>query len=261
MHLHTLNPSIKALTVIVLVTFISIVFDPVTTFLYWLFILAVTFIFGKVEFRKWLLIFIPFLFVALGYVWTAIAFSKPPQGTELISYLTIGPINVTNYGISSGLGLGMRVLCFAGLSMLFILTTDPVKFILSLVQQCKLPPKLAYGILAGYRFLPLLTEEIRIIRHAHKVRGANRETGMKAKLLTVKRYAIPLLASAIRKAERAAIAMESKGFTGSRNRTYYKRLYVKWQDWLFLSIMVFLFLVCVFVSMKLGTFRSVGEFL
>ncbi|MEK3888158.1 energy-coupling factor transporter transmembrane component T family protein [Bacillus sp. FSL K6-3431] len=240
---------------------LSFVFDPVTPLLFWMLILVITFAFGKVNIRKWLLIFIPFLLVALGYVWTTAVFSNPPEGINLVVYWTAGPFKITNYGISTGLALGFRVLCFAGLSLLFILTTDPIKFILSLVQQCKLPPKFAYGLLAGYRFLPLLTEEIRIIRHAHKVRGANREAGIKGKLLALKRYAIPLLASAIRKAERAAIAMESKGFTGARDRTYYYRSEVKKQDWIFFSLMVILFLACVIISMKLGTFRWYGEIL
>ncbi|KAB7707033.1 thiamine permease [Bacillus aerolatus] len=259
MRLHKLNPSIKALTVILLVFLLSFVFDPVTPLLYWLFIVVVTFSLGKVETRKWLLIFVPFLVVALGYVWTTAVFSNPPAGTELVTYWTIGPVEITNYGLSTGLALGLRVLCFAGLSLLFILTTDPVKFILSLVQQCKLPPKLAYGLLAGYRFLPLLTEEVKIIRHAHKVRGANRETGLKGKLFALKRYAIPLLASAIRKAERAAIAMESKGFTGGRSRTYYHQIHIQKQDWLFFGLMIGLFFLCVFVSMQLGTFRGYGD--
>lgn len=261
MQLHTLNPSIKALTVLVLVLLLSFVFDPVTPLLFWVFIIIMTFGFGQIDIRKWLLIFIPFLLVAFGYVWTTAVFSNPPEGLELIVYLSAGPIEITNYGISTGLALGLRVLCFTGLSLMFILTTDPVRFILSLVQQCKLPPKLAYGLLAGYRFLPLLTEEIRIIRHAHKVRGANRETGLKGKLLTLKRYAIPLLASAIRKAERAAIAMESKGFTGARDRTFYHHLQVKRQDWLFFGLMLLFFFISITISVKLGSFKSLGGIL
>lgn len=258
MQLQTLNPSIKAFTVVLLVLLLSFVFDPVTPLLYWLLIVGVTFLFGKVEVRKWFLIFIPFFMVALGYVWTSAVFSNPPEQTELVTYAAIGPFELTNYGLSTGLSLGLRVLCFAGLSLLFVLTTDPVKFILSLVQQCKLPPKLAYGLLAGYRFLPLLTEEVKIIRHAHKVRGVHREKGFRGKLSSLKRYAIPLLASAIRKAERAAIAMESKGFTGSRNRTYYHQINIRKQDWLFLGLMIGLFLLCVAVSVQLGTFKWRG---
>ncbi len=65
-----------------------------------------------------------------------------------------GSFSVTAAVLHQALSLGLRVLIFSSLSLLFILTTDPVRFMLSLMQQCRLSPKWAYGILAGYRFLP-----------------------------------------------------------------------------------------------------------
>ncbi|MNP73302.1 putative HMP/thiamine permease protein YkoC [compost metagenome] len=38
---------------------------------------------------------------------------------------------------------------------------------------------------------------------------------------TLKRYAIPLLAQSIRRAQRMAVAMEAKGFTDGASRTFY----------------------------------------
>ncbi|WP_442852713.1 CbiQ family ECF transporter T component [Bacillus sp. J33] len=40
------------------------------------------------------------------------------------------------------------------------------------------------------------------------------------KISELKRYAVPLLAGAIRKAERTAMAMESKGFTGKKIESF-----------------------------------------
>ena len=120
-------------------------------------------------------------------------------------------------------------------------TTDPILFMLSLIQQCKLPPKLAYGVIAGFRFLPLLKDEILIIRQAHRIRGAASDSGLKGKLSAFRRFTIPLLAGAIRKAERTAIAMESKGFTGSRNRTFYRTVTVRRADWCFFLLVLLLF--------------------
>ena len=259
MQLHDVNPAIKAFAVIVSVFLLSLVYDPVTPLLFWLSICAVTLFSGSIRIKKWLLYFLPFLVVALGYVWTTAVFSKPPDGPGQGVLISLGPVTVTEHGLSTGLALGLRVMCFAGLSLLFVLTTDPVAFILSLVQQCKLPPKLAYGLLAGYRFLPLLQEEVQTLRHAHKVRGAYRRKGWKGRLASLKRYAIPLLASAIRKAERAAIAMESKGFTGARDRTYYRRFEVRGRDWLFAGLIIGLLVLSVFVSSQLGAFRWYGD--
>lgn len=125
--------------------------------------------------------------------------------------------------------------------MMFLFTTDPILFMLSLIQQCKLPPKLAYGVIAGFRFLPLLKDEILIIRQAHRIRGAGSDSGLKGKLSAFRRFTIPLLAGAIRKAERTAIAMESKGFTGSRNRTFYRTVTVRRADWCFFLLVLLLF--------------------
>src|SRR5699024_10341868 len=110
---------------------------------------------------------------------------------------------------------------FFAMSLLFIFTTDTTKFVMSLIHQCKLPPKFAYGFIAGYRFLPMFKEELQILKKAHQIRGIGRMKGIKGRLTQIQRYAIPLLANGIRKAERVAISMGSKGFTGDTNRTYY----------------------------------------
>lgn len=128
-------------------------------------------------------------------------------------------------------------------------TTDPILFMLSLVQQCRLSPKLAYGVIAGFRFLPLLKDEVQLIQQAHKIRGGAAESGIINKISALKRYTIPLLASAIRKAERTALAMESKGFTGSRNRTYYRTLSVNRRDWVFFCLVLLLFAGSFLVSL------------
>ena len=47
----------------------------------------------------------------------------------------------------------------------------------------------------------------------------------------LRRYAVPLLATAIRKSERVAIAMDSKAFGALPKRTYYRRLDIDWMDW------------------------------
>ncbi|MGE8207134.1 energy-coupling factor transporter transmembrane component T family protein [Heyndrickxia sp. NPDC080065] len=230
------------------VLLLAFVFDPVTPLLFLLFTILITFIFGKVMPKKWFVRFLPFIIIAFGYVWTTTIFSNPPNGVNVLTYVKFGPIEITNYGLSTGLSLGLRVLCFAALSLMFILTTDTTKFMLSLLQQCKLPPKLVYGILAGYRFLPLLKEEFTIIRNAHRIRGVHWEKGLKGRIQLVKKYTIPLLASAIRKAERTAIAMESKGFAGSKERTFYHELKISGKDWLFSLSMICIFCVCLFVS-------------
>ncbi|MGF2614543.1 energy-coupling factor transporter transmembrane protein EcfT [Rossellomorea vietnamensis] len=252
MLLHNLNPAIKALTVIVCILILSIFFDPVTPLISITFTILVTLLLGKVSWKRWLLLFSPFLFFAIVYIWSSMWFAEVEAGDTILWQW--GFLTMTDSGLETAISLGLRVLSFSVLSLLFVLTTKPVDFILSLMQQCKLPPKLAYGIMAGYRFLPLIREEFSIIRSAHRIRGVKQKTAsLPERIRNLKRYIIPLLAGAIRKAERTALAMESKGFTGEGDRTFYRRFHVSGKDWLFLFLMVSGILMSVFVSWSLGT--------
>lgn len=74
-----------------------------------------------------------------------------------------------------------------------------------------------------------------------------------------RQYFIPLLAGAIRKAERVAIAMESKGFTGSKDRTYYTVMKIKATDYLFFINMLIILIIAYYVSYRLGTLNIFGH--
>ncbi|MEC1394664.1 MULTISPECIES: energy-coupling factor transporter transmembrane component T [Bacillus] len=240
LRLEAVNPSIKAAAVLLCVIMLSFIYNPYTPALFYIIIAGGVLSAGRVPLKKWLLFTIPFVILAFGSLWTAAVFGNiPTTGSNLL--FKLGPIAVNSDNAALGISIAFRILCFSALSMMFLFTTDPILFMLSLIQQCKLPPKLAYGVIAGFRFLPLLKDEILIIRQAHRIRGAASDSGLKGKLSAVRRFTIPLLAGAIRKAERTAIAMESKGFTGSRNRTFYRTVTVRRADWCFFLLVLLLF--------------------
>ncbi|MFU0790573.1 MAG: energy-coupling factor transporter transmembrane protein EcfT [Virgibacillus proomii] len=250
--LNDINPSIKAITVIITVCLLTFFFDPFTPLVYCLLTILITFLFGKVAWRLYIIYFLVVCLLSVGMLWTTLAFSNEASNPEITTTFLFWELPKEN--VTVALSLTLRMLAFAALSFMFIFTTNMVHFILSLMQQCKLPPKLAYGILAGFRFLPLMKEELWQIRAAHRVRGADRGSGIRNTIQQYKRYAIPLLAGAILKAERTAIAMESKGFSGEKNRTFYRQFTVSWVDWLFLISMLLLLGIIVAISMKLGYF-------
>ncbi|RLL43593.1 energy-coupling factor transporter transmembrane protein EcfT [Oceanobacillus piezotolerans] len=250
MFLQQLNPSLKALTIMVFIIFLATIFEPITPLLFLIWTVLITFLFGKVSWKKYLLYFSPFFIFALGMLWTSIAFADPPiNPDEAINILSW---SLPTENVLTALALALRVLNVAALSLLFVFTTNIVHFILSMMQQLKLPPRIAYAVLAGYRFLPMIRDELKIIHDAHLIRGVNQAKTPKEKMQNYKRYAIPLLASAIRKAERTAIAMESKGFTGDKNRSFYRQFTIGKLDFIFPLIMLIGFATAFFVSKQLG---------
>lgn len=256
--LTSINPTMKAFAVLIPALLLAVTFDPLTPFIYLVFTVAVTFLFGKVAFKRWIVIFSPFLLLALSFAWmTMLHPSDAFSGGDVL--FSVWSFQVTSESFWAGVSLGLRSLSFASLSLLFILTTDSTKFMLSLMQQCKLPPKLTFGILAGYRFLPTFRYELQVLRQAHRIRGVGRAKGMKERLHQFRRYAIPLLANAIRKAERVALAMESKGFTGETDRTHYHEMTVHKRDWVFVSVFLGMFFVSVFLSYQFGLLNIFGK--
>jgi energy-coupling factor transport system permease protein len=250
MSLHEVNPSIKAFAIVISILILSVFFDPITPLVTIIWSVTLTFLFGRVSFKKWLLLFTPFLFIALIYVWSTMLFPRLQEGDNVLWQW--GFLTLTAEGFRRGVSLGLRVLSFATLSIMFTLTTKPTDFLLSLMQQCKMPPKLAYGIMAGYRFLPLIREEFQTLQNAHRVRGVARARTIPEKVQQLKRYVIPLLAGAIRKAERTALAMESKGFTGEKSRIFYREITVSRIDWLYFFLMISAVCLSAFISWKLG---------
>nr|WP_106783098.1 energy-coupling factor transporter transmembrane component T [Lysinibacillus timonensis] len=250
MFLHQLNPAMKAITVVILVILLALIFDPVTPSIVLLCTILIVFIGGNVSWKRYFLYLSPFLLFSFGMFWTTLVFAKQSDSSaQMISILTF---EFPRESLIIALALAVRVLSVAALSLLFIFTTNTIDFILSLIQQLKLSPRIAYGVLAGYRFLPMMKNEMKIIREAHRIRGVNQATTITEKCGQYKRYAIPLLASAIRKAERTATAMESKGFTGERNRTFFRQFTISNKDWIFLVIMLMIYAAAVYTSYSLG---------
>lgn len=119
----------------------------------------------------------------------------------------------------------------AELGILFALSTEGDFFIASLLHQCRLPPKFAYGILAAFHLMPGMAREYAQVRTAFAVRG------LKMGPLSMKPV-FTMLVNSVRWSESIAMAMESKGFCGEAPRTYYTVPRVHWYDLAIAALMV-----------------------
>lgn len=183
---------------------------------------------------------LPFVIGAFGYLWTTIVFGAETGGTVIWSLFGF---DVTDVQLALALSLAFRVLAFSSLSLLFALTTEPVKFVMSLMQQLKLSPKLAYGVLVGYQFLPVLKDEFFQIQQAHRLRGVAAQKFWWQRLLNIRRVIIPMLAGAVRKAERSAFAMEARGFTGVARKEFFQPVSIKPKDFALSAAIVLIFII------------------
>lgn len=253
-YLRRLNPSLKLGIAMLYMLVATVLFDVWTLLALALVALTATHFLGRVPLATLLRGSVPFLLLGIGYLWMNTLFPRA-DGASVTVLFQIGPLRVVQEGIVNGLTLLARALCMGAWSLFFVTSTDPTDFILSLIQQLGIGPRVAYGALAAYRFVPLLEDEWAQIRKAHWLRGVGQGKGLGGRLEQSYRYTIPLLASAIRKAGRTAWAMESRAFTGDRERTYYRRLVITPADWQFAAAALFVLFVILFTAWRLGSLQ------
>jgi len=203
--LHRLNPLTKLLMCFLAAAVVSTANEPITPALIVVLSFVVTRGVGQVP---WIVLGRPMLFgipAAFGVFWTYTLF-----------YGGSGPAWLF------GATMATRLLAIMSASLLFVLTTDPSQFVRSLIHQAHVSPRIAYSVFAAYRFVPLLEIEFSSIRAAHQMRGGVGNRSFLDPIRELFGYAIPLLATAVRKGERVALAMESRGFGALPQRTYFR---------------------------------------
>jgi energy-coupling factor transport system permease protein len=230
--LHRLNPLTKLGISLPVVVIASLSFEPITPLAMAATALLVTHFAGGVPWSKLLR---PLVFagpLSFGFFWSGALFYAGPDSGPGASGVALGPLWISTAGVVYGLAVGSRVLAIFCTSMIFVLTTDPVHLVLALILHARVSPRIGYSIFAGYRFVPLLQDELSNIRAAYQVRGAV-PRGIAGYIRQSFDYAIPLLAISVRRGERVALAMDSRAFGALPQRTYLQVSEFSWRDAVF----------------------------
>lgn len=163
------------------------------------------------------LIFFAILVVVLSVLFTREGTLLWPNLPSQLTWL----FGWTDVGIWSGITTSLRMLLVAGVFPIFLGTTQPRDIVTTLVEKLRVPYDYAFMFTSALRFIPALTDEIAAISQAQAARGFSVEgRGLVAKVKAYAPIAVPLVLSSLSRAERMAIALETRGY-GSGPRTYF----------------------------------------
>ncbi len=161
---------------------------------------------------------------------------------------TLGPLIVTTGAVEQGFAAALRLASLIAVSLIAGVTTSGPDLVRASVQYLKLPYRIGYTALAAYRFVPRFKHELSIIRSAHRVRGRHGGRGPIAAIARGWGYMLPLMAGAIRHAERVALAMDSRAFGAHATRTERHEVPLRVRDFWFvalsLAVTVAIFAAC-----------------
>ncbi len=175
-----------------------------------------------------LALMVPFILFGMGFVTTNLLFR---QDSDFAMHIAGGD----NGGgaLSAGLTLSLRALAIGTISILFALSVDPGAFVRALMPISDFPARLGYALFVAMQLVPDLLAEAAQMRMARAMR-AGRPMRRIPGPREMAALAVPLLAFAVRRAGRSAIAMEPRGFGGDANTHYGGRAGFSWADPAFL---------------------------
>ncbi|WP_111719738.1 energy-coupling factor transporter transmembrane protein EcfT [Homoserinimonas sp. OAct 916] len=231
--LHRLNPLSKAaalLPVMVLVIFTRDIYTPLLILLLTVALILVGAHLSRralVTLLVGLPVFVVVIATSFG-LWTA-----PGDVDHSVILFQIGEYRFYLGAFLIGLATSLRLSSLLVMALLGGLTTTGPDMVRSMVQQLKVPYRIGYTALAAYRFVPRFGFELETIRQAHRVRGVAGGRGPIAAFKRYYGYVIPLLAGAIRHAERVALAMDSRAFGAHPTRTERFLVPFRVRDWVF----------------------------
>lgn len=149
--------------------------------------------------------------------------------------------------------LSLRLLIIV-MSVLILLTGEPRDYLLGMTQM-KMPYEIAFMVMIGLHFFPVLKEEALDVYYSVQLRGTElKKISLRKKLKAYLKICLPILAGALEKAKEMSIAMEARCFCLYPQRTYLRRLRLKATD---ICIMIVMPLImCMLVLGGCGAFKT-----
>ena len=169
----------------------------------------------------------PFLWL---FLFTLVLHAALTPG-HVVWHVKFFEISLTEEGIRRGLLFSMRLAIAISLATLLTLTTAPMELtdalerLLRPLRRLGFPShEFAMMVTIAIRFIPVLLDEASRLQRAQLARGADFGGGPVRRARMLVPLVVPLFISAFDRADRLALAMESRAYRGGAGRTSYREL-------------------------------------
>jgi energy-coupling factor transport system permease protein len=217
--LYALNPLVKLLAPVPAMVLLVFVRDAATplSFLALSYALLLLGVHLTRQVAAVLFLAIPASIVLIGISFSVWTDAAKVDHTSVV--LQIGTWTLYGGALEVGFASALRITAIIALALIAGLSTTGPDLVRASVQQLRVPYRIGYTALAAFRFVPRFGHELEVIRQAHRVRGAHGGRGPISAIARWTGYIVPLLAGAIRHAERVALAMDARAFGAYPDRT------------------------------------------
>ena len=167
----------------------------------------------------------------------------------------VGGGTLTVEGTLFGLNVVFKSLPTVLSVYLAILTTDLDNIVVGMVRS-RIPYKVAFVFASTLRFFPMLSEQIQMIIEAQRLRGlAAEKMNIIQRMRVYSRVGIPLVLNAVAKSQQLDVVLQSKGFSGSAERTYCNEADLTREDHFFMALLAAFFVAALVLYFTAGVGR------
>lgn len=169
-----------------------------------------------------------------------------PEAANFSWYVKLGPAVITSHTFFRGLYIAGRMLVPLTIGLFIIATTDPTALGKGL-RKLKVPTSVVFMVLAGLRFIPIVTEQMLNILDAMTIRGVPYSRYERTKLLI-----LPLFVTSLRRTRTMGSACEAKGFGAQKWNNFYQDFRLQRADKILLVTLFILAIAVIYVRFGLG---------
>jgi energy-coupling factor transport system permease protein len=217
--LHRLNPLTKLVLTFafILTSFLSPWYWTAPTLIF-VGILPLSVV-GKV-WREYLWTALRLLVPAIGFIFVMQSLFLPLGGHEIFRWLIFHP---TYESLAQGFLTAMRIFVMISAFIIFLLSTHPNELMGDLTRR-GLPGQFAYVIVSTLQIIPQMQAKAQTIIAAQRSRGLDTEGSYLKRIGALVPLVGPLVFGSLVEVEERAIAIEARGFTSTRTKTFLREI-------------------------------------
>lgn len=212
---------------------------------------------SKVKFRQISFVFY-FILVFLIINNIAIFIFSPYEGVAIYKSRTdlfhiAGPYTVTSQQLFYHLNIILKYFSIIPIALVFMVATNPSEFAASL-NKIGVNYKIAYSVSIALRYIPDIQNEYRDISFSQQARGIDmsKKAKLTQRIKNSTSILMPLIFSSLDRIEVISSAMELRSFGNMKKRTWYNEKKFQGRDYFAMIIMLIIFLISMFITIKNG---------
>jgi energy-coupling factor transport system permease protein len=217
--LHRLNPLTKLTLVLSLVVMAFLGPGYWTPHILLLFVLLPLSMLGKV-YSEFLRTFLKLIFPAASFIFVMQAFFQP-IGDHVI--FRVWFLDMTRESLMFAFRAAVRIMVMVSSFTLFLLTTHPSELMSDLTRR-GLPGQFAYVVISTLQIIPQMQAKAQTIISAQRSRGLDTQSSFLRRVSGIVPLVGPLVFGSLVEVEERAIAIEARGFTSTRPKTFLREI-------------------------------------